>query len=84
MVATADGQLISALFSSTSGGHSADNEEAFAPAPVAYLRGVPDAERGRALSHVPNLDVFRAHANPASLRAAREGDFESDWARFQR
>ena len=84
VVATYNGLLISALYSSTSGGHTADNEEAFNSAPVAYLRGVPDAERGNAFEHVPSLTVFRAHANPFSLRAAKEGDFESDWARLHR
>ena len=83
IAATYNGALISALFSSTSGGHTADSEESFADA-VPYLRGVPDAERGRALEHVPSLEVFRAHANPMSLRAAKEGDFESDWARLHR
>jgi stage II sporulation protein D len=78
------GRLISALFSSTSGGHTADNEEAFTASAAPYLRGVPDAERGQALAHVPTLEVFRAHASPAALRATREGDFESDWARFHR
>ncbi|HET9449817.1 MAG TPA: hypothetical protein VFO83_03000, partial [Aggregicoccus sp.] len=39
---------------------------------------------GRALEHVPSLEVFRNHANPQSLRALREGDFESDWARLHR
>jgi len=84
VVATYNDALISALYSSTSGGHTADNEEAFSSAPVAYLRGIPDAERGSAFEHVPSLAVFRAHANPMSLRAAREGDFESDWARLHR
>jgi stage II sporulation protein D len=84
VVATYNGALISALYSSTSGGHTADNEEAFNSAPVAYLRGVPDAERGNAFEHVPSLAVFRANANPMSLRAAKEGDFESDWARLHR
>ncbi|MFN2564088.1 MAG: SpoIID/LytB domain-containing protein, partial [Gemmatimonadaceae bacterium] len=84
LVATYNGQLISALYHSTSGGHTADSEEAFTGAPAAYLRGVPDAERGRALEHVPTLEVFNAHANPMSLRAAKEGDFESDWSRFHR
>jgi len=79
-----DGKLITALYSSTTGGHTADNEEAFNSAPVPYLRGVPDAERGEAFEHVPSLDVFRSHANAASLRNAKEGDFESDWARFHR
>jgi stage II sporulation protein D len=74
-----DGALINALYSSTSGGHTADSEESFATV-VPYLRGVPDAQRGQALEHVPNLEVFKAHANPNSLRNAKEGDFESDWA----
>ena len=84
IVAMSNGKFISALFSSTSGGHTADNEEAFTGAPATYLRGIPDAERGRALEHVPSLEVFRAHANPKSLRAAAEGDFESNWASLHR
>jgi stage II sporulation protein D len=84
VVATYNSALISALYSSTSGGHTADNDEAFNSAPVAYLRGIPDAERGIAFEHVPSLAVFWTHANPMSLRAAREGDFESDWARLHR
>jgi stage II sporulation protein D len=84
IVATSGGKLISALFSSTSGGHTADNEEAFTGAPASYLRGIPDAERGKAFEHVPSLEVFRAHANSRSLRAAAEGDFESNWASFHR
>ncbi|HEX6747254.1 MAG TPA: SpoIID/LytB domain-containing protein [Longimicrobium sp.] len=84
IAATYDGKLITALYSSTTGGHTADNEEAFNSAPVPYLRGVPDAERGQAFEHVPSLEVFRSHANAASLRNAKEGDFESDWARFHR
>ena len=78
------GNLISTLYSSTSGGHTADNEEAFNGTPLPYLRGVPDAERGNAFEHVPNLVVFMSHANPKSLRAATEGAFESDWASFHR
>lgn len=83
MVATRNGTLIDALFSSTSGGHTADSEEAYAGV-VDYLRGIPDAERGQAMQHVPSLEVFRAHANPASLRAQKEGDFESDWSKYHR
>lgn len=74
-----NGALINAMYSSTSGGHTADSEESFS-AVVPYLRGIPDAERGQALEHVPSLEVFKAHPNQRSLRAAREGDFESDWA----
>lgn len=84
VVLTYNGTLISANYSSASGGHTANNEEAFASAPVAYLRGVPDAERGKAFEHVPNIDVFRSHANAMSLRNAKESDFESGWSRFHR
>lgn len=84
VVATYAGVLIATNFFSTSGGHTADNDEAFTGAPVAYLRGVPDAERGAALGHVPSLEVFRAHANPKALRNAAEGEFESDWASYHR
>ncbi len=84
IVATYEGKLISTNFFSTSGGHTADNDEAFNGTPVAYLRGVPDAERGAALEQVPSLEVFRAHASPKALRNAAEGDFESDWASYHR
>jgi stage II sporulation protein D len=84
LVAAYNGQLIAALYHSTSGGHTADNDEAFSGVPAVYLRGVPDAQRGRALEHVPTLDVFRAHAHPTSLRATKEGDLDSNWGRFHR
>jgi SpoIID/LytB domain protein len=83
-VVTYEGRLISTLYFSTSGGHTADNEEAFNGSPAAYLRGVPDAERGKAFEHVPTLAVFMSHANPMSLRATKEGDYESDWSRYHR
>ena len=83
-VVTYEGHLISTLYFSTSGGHTADNEEAFNGSPAAYLRGVPDAERGKSFEHVPTLEVFMSHANPMSLRAAKEGDYESDWSRYHR
>jgi stage II sporulation protein D len=84
IAAVYEGKLITALYSSTAGGFTANNEESFSSAPVAYLRGVPDAQRGQAFEHVPSLEVFRRHANPTSLRNAKEGDFESDWARLHR
>lgn len=83
-VVTYGGNLISTLYFSTSGGHTADNEEAFNGTPASYLRGIPDAERGNAFEHVPTLEVFMSHANPMSLRAAKEGDYESDWSRYHR
>lgn len=83
IIATVDGtQPIEALYFSTSGGWTANNEDVFNSNPVAYLRGIPDHERGNSLENHP--EGIRNHANARSLRAAREGDFESDWSRFHR
>ena len=83
VVATANGiQPIEALYFSTSGGWTANNEDVFNSSAVAYLRGIPDHERGNSLDNHP--EGIRNHANARSLRAAREGDFESDWSRFHR
>lgn len=84
VVATYQGALIQALFSSTSGGWSAANEEAFSSAPIAYLRGGPDRERGSSAEHLDPEREIRWHANPRSLRAMRGGDYESDWSRYHR
>lgn len=83
VVAVHEGQLISALFHSTSGGWTANSEDVFINA-LPYLRGVPDAERGEAVDRVPSLDVFMRHGSPTNLRAHAEGDFESDWSRLHR
>lgn len=84
VIATYDGKLITTVYNSTSGGFSANNEDVWNSEPVPYLRGVPDAERGKSLQHVPTLEVFKNHSNPTSLRAEKEGDFESDWSRYHR
>jgi stage II sporulation protein D len=84
VVATYDGELITAVYNSTSGGYSANNEDVWSSAPVPYLRGVPDAEKGKSLEHVPTLEVFKNHSNPNSLRASKEGDYESDWSKYHR
>ncbi|MBW3571519.1 MAG: SpoIID/LytB domain-containing protein [Gemmatimonadetes bacterium] len=85
VVAKHAGKLITAYFSSTSGGYTAGYEEWLdGAAPIAYLQAVPDAERGEAFSRVPSLEVFKSHPNPTSLRAAGEGDYESDWSRYHR
>jgi stage II sporulation protein D len=83
IVAVHNGRLISTLYHSTSGGFTANSEDVYAN-PVSYLRGVPDAERGRAMENVPSLEVFKRHANPTNLRARAEGDFEADWSRYHR
>ena len=84
IVATYDGELITTVYHSTSGGYTANNEDIWNSAAVPYLRGVPDAERGRASENVPSLKVFKNNANSTSLRAAKEGDFEADWSRYHR
>ncbi|MEW5927574.1 MAG: SpoIID/LytB domain-containing protein [Gemmatimonadota bacterium] len=83
VVATYNGGLIDALYSSTTGGWTANSEDVYAN-PFAYLRGVPDHERGKALDHVPTLDVFRNHGNPTNLRNHANGDFEADWSAYHR
>jgi stage II sporulation protein D len=83
IVGTYGGGLIEGLYSSTSGGWTANSEDVFLNA-LAYLRGVPDHERGEALAHVPSLGVFQRHANPTNLRNHANGDFEADWSIYHR
>jgi peptidoglycan hydrolase-like amidase len=83
IVGTYNGALIEGLYSSTSGGWTANSEDVFLNA-LPYLRGVPDHERGKALDHVPTLAVFRNHANPTNLRNHAIGDFEADWSIYHR
>lgn len=84
IVAEKNGNLISALYSSTTGGWTANNEEVYNSAPVDYLRSVPDEQRGDAVEHVPSLDVFRNAANARALRAASNGAFDADWSSYHR
>jgi len=83
VIATADGiRPIDALYFSTSGGFTANNEDVFNSGPVAYLRGIADHQRGNSLEN--HEDGIQNNANARSLRATREGDFESDWSRYHR
>ncbi|MFS0674129.1 SpoIID/LytB domain-containing protein [Ornithinibacillus sp. 179-J 7C1 HS] len=84
VVATYNGELIDAVYHSTSGGFTANNEDVWNSDPIPYLRGVPDSQHGKSMENVPNLNVFKNSANPKSLRAQRNGDFESDWSRYHR
>ncbi|MFC4409701.1 SpoIID/LytB domain-containing protein [Chungangia koreensis] len=84
VVATYEGKLITAVFNSTSGGFSANNEDVWSSAAIPYLRGVPDAERGKAFENVPTLEVFKNSSNSKSLRAAKNGDYEADWSKYHR
>jgi stage II sporulation protein D len=83
VVVVHNGTLITTLYHSTSGGWTANSEDVYT-ATVPYLRGVPDAERGRALEKVPDVSVFMRNANPTNLRARAEGDFEADWSIYHR
>jgi SpoIID/LytB domain protein len=81
MVATYDGRLIEALYFSTSGGATANNEDVYNSAPVAYLRGVLDSHRGNAQIV---LDSLKNGHGARNLRGMRNGDFEADWSRYHR
>ena len=81
VVATYDGKLIQALFSSTSGGHTANNEDVYNSDPIPYLRGVRDRQVGNSN---PVLDEIRFSPNPNSLRGKKNGDYEGDWSRYHR
>jgi SpoIID/LytB domain protein len=83
VIATADRvHPIDALYFSTSGGFTANNEDVFNSNPVVYLRGIPDHQRGNSLEN--HEDGVENNANARSLRATKNGDFESDWSRFHR
>jgi stage II sporulation protein D len=84
LVAIHNGRPISALYHSTSGGHTADNEEAFASSAIVYLRGVPDSPGGRALERLATLDVFKPNPSAISLSTVRDADSEFEWSRFHR
>ncbi len=70
---TYEGDLIDALYSSTSGGHTADSEESFS-AVVPYLRGVVDSEKNFKMKD----------GEPTALRKKGKHDYEADWASFHR
>ncbi|HEX6057573.1 MAG TPA: SpoIID/LytB domain-containing protein [Gemmatimonadaceae bacterium] len=84
IVATYGGTLIEALFSSTSGGFTAGNEEVYNSAPVPYLRPRTDAQRGASLEHAPDHAIFKYDKNASSLRGFKGGDYEADWSRYHR
>ncbi len=83
IVATYQGRLIEALFYSTSGGFTANNEESFASAPVPYLRAVPDAQRGNSLNN-GNFKELTKGATANDLRKPNPSDFESGWSTYHR
>ncbi|HUF64824.1 MAG TPA: SpoIID/LytB domain-containing protein [Gemmatimonadaceae bacterium] len=69
VVLTHGGRMVLARYSSTSGGHTADNEESFAEGPVPYLRGVPDVPHGpQPADFAATLEAFKSYADPWNLR----------------
>ena len=83
IVATYEGQLITAVYHSTSGGFTANNEDVWDSDPVPYLRGVPVYQMGNKKGNAPP-HAFINNANPNSLRAKKNGSFESDWSSYYR
>ena len=81
LAATYGGKLIQALFFSTSGGATANNEDVYNSDPIPYLRGVLDQQRGNS-GNV--LDSLRHAPGAKKLRGQRNGDFEADWSRYHR
>jgi stage II sporulation protein D len=81
LVATYGGALIEALFFSTSGGATANNEDVFNSDPVPYLRGVIDQQRGNSGNVLDSLHLARGAPN---LRGKKNGDWEADWSRYHR
>jgi stage II sporulation protein D len=81
IVPTHAGQPIDALFFSTSGGYTANNEDVFNSAPIVYLRGVRDQEVG---SSDALLDDLRHAINPNRLRGNKNGDFEGGQSSYHR
>lgn len=84
IVATHDGKLITAVYHSTSGGATANNEDVWNSAPTDYLRGTHVAQKGNSLKYVPALDVYKNSDEGESLREVKTGDFEAGWSRYYR
>lgn len=84
IVATYDGRLITAVFHSTSGGFTANNEDVWNSEATPYLRATHVAQKGNSLKYVPALDVYKKTGNSESLRKVKKGDFEAGWSKYYR
>jgi len=84
VVATYQGELIDALFSSTAGGHTADSEEAFSYSP--YLRGVPDRDIDGQWDKQADktLEKFLKDDKPKLLLKEQKGDHEIGYSSYYR
>lgn len=84
VVITHEGRMVLARYSSTSGGHTADNEESFVEGPVPYLRGVPDVAHGPAPAEfAATLEAFKSYPDPWNLRLPPP-PFDLDRPRYHR
>ncbi|WP_432357265.1 SpoIID/LytB domain-containing protein [Sporosarcina sp. UB5] len=84
IVATYEGKLISAVYHSTSGGFTANNEDVWTSEATPYLRAKHVAQKGNDLKYVPALDIYKKTGNGESLREVKTGDFEADWSKYYR
>jgi stage II sporulation protein D len=77
------GQLILARYSSTSGGHTANNEESFAETPIPYMRGVPDMPPTAGPTFVASLEAFKSSPYITDFRLPA-APFDPDRPRYHR
>ncbi len=83
LVARFDGKLILARYSSTSGGHTADNEESFAENPIPYMRGVSDMPPTAGPTYAASLAAFKAAPYITDFRQP-PAPFDPDRPRYHR
>ena len=77
------GKLIIARYSSTSGGHTGNNEESFAENPIPYMRGVPDMPLTDGRPYVASLDAFKSSPYITDFRKP-PAPFDPDRPRYHR
>lgn len=83
LVMSRGGRLIIARYSSTSGGHTANNEESFAENPIPYMRGVPDMPATAGSTFVPTLEAFKSAPYITDFRKP-PARFDPDRPRYHR
>lgn len=83
LVMSHGGKLIIARYSSTSGGHTANNEESFAESPISYMRGVPDMPPTAGPTFVASLEAFKSAPYITDFRKPA-APFDPDRPRYHR
>ncbi len=84
VVATKDGKLITAVYHSTSGGVTANNEDVWDSGPVDYLRGVFVFDWQKGNKHKSQKEEFKNAKDAASLRTSKVLEYEKDWSKYYR